>query len=50
LHTHIKPIIDKFKGKLPKDDLKRHAKDVSVADNFPETLVLTIDTDNEEDG
>ncbi|KAF2428105.1 hypothetical protein EJ08DRAFT_331004 [Tothia fuscella] len=29
LFTHIKPIIDKFKGKLSKDDLKRHAKDIT---------------------
>lgn len=29
LFPHIKYVLDKFKHKLPKDDLKRHAKDVA---------------------
>lgn len=28
LFPHIKYVMDKFKGKLPKDDLKRFAKEV----------------------
>ena len=28
LFPHIKYVVDKFKGKLPKDDLKRFAKEV----------------------
>lgn len=28
LHPHIKHVMDKFKHKLPKDELKRYAKDV----------------------
>ena len=30
LFPHIKYVMDKFKGKLPKDDLKRFAKEVRV--------------------
>jgi hypothetical protein len=29
LFPHIKYVVDKFKHKLPKEDLKRYAKDVS---------------------
>lgn len=29
LFPHIKYVMDKFKGKLPKDDFKRFAKEVS---------------------
>lgn len=30
LFPHIKYVVDKFKHKLPKDDLKRYAKDVGA--------------------
>lgn len=30
LYPHIKYVMDKFKGKLPKDDLKRFAKEVGL--------------------
>lgn len=35
LFPHIKHVVDKFKHKLPKDDLKRYAKDVSVLEPLP---------------
>lgn len=30
LSPHVKYVMDKFKHKLPKDDLKRYAKEVSL--------------------
>ena len=30
LFPHIKYVMDKFKSKLPKDDLKRFAKEVRI--------------------
>ena len=31
LFPHIKYVMDKYRGKLPKDDLKRFAKEVGLA-------------------
>lgn len=31
LFPHIKYVMDKFKSKLPKDDLKRFAKEVNAS-------------------
>lgn len=41
LFPHVKYVVDKFKHKLPKDDLKRYAKDVSLQSIIPTERILT---------
>lgn len=42
LFPHIKSVMDKYKHKLPRDDLKRFGKQVCTSGNFWEAIDLTM--------
>lgn len=48
LHPYIKAVVDQYKHKIPKEHLKRFAKEVCQSLSRSTILLLTLSTDSQE--